>query len=111
VLSSDEPYDLQPYVEDGTLPLTADQAEEFGALLFRAVLEARTDLVGQVSGARHITDTDSGHYIHQEQPRLMISAIREVVVAARKKACTLKLKLTSGADKLMEADFSYNVSD
>jgi hypothetical protein len=82
VLSSDEPYDLTPYVDDGTLP--ADIAEEFGNFLFRAIVEARADLVSQVPGARHITNTDSGHYIHQEQPQLVIDSIREVVGAVRK---------------------------
>ena len=82
VLSSDEPFDLTPYVEAGVVP--ADIAEQFAKDLFRAVLEARADLVSQVPGARHITDTHSGHYIHQEQPKLVIDSIREVVEAARK---------------------------
>jgi pimeloyl-ACP methyl ester carboxylesterase len=90
VLSSDEPYDLSPFVDAGVVP--ADIAEEFGDFLFQAILEARADLVSQVPGARHITDTDSGHYIHQEQPRLVIDSVREVVEAARKKACTLGTK-------------------
>jgi len=81
VLSSDERYDLKPYVDDGTLPLRADQAEEFGNFLFQAVLDARAYLVSQVPGARHITNTDSGHYIHQEHPQLVIESIREVVDA------------------------------
>ena len=82
VLSADEPLDLTPYVEDGSLPLTADQAEAFGKLLFQAFVDARADLVSQVPGARHITNTHSGHYIHQEQPQLVIDSIREVVDAA-----------------------------
>ena len=79
VLSSDEPYDLTPFVDAGEVP--ADIAEEFAKDLFRAVLGARAHLVSQVPGARHITDTDSGHYIHQEQPQLVIDSIREVVDA------------------------------
>ena len=82
VLSSDEPYDLIPYVKDGTLPLTIAQAKEFGRILFQEVLYARANLVSQVPGARHITNTDSGHYIHQEQPKLVIDSVREVVDAA-----------------------------
>jgi hypothetical protein len=42
-----------------------------------------------VPGARHITDTHSGHYIHQEQPQLVIDSIREVVDAARVGSTTL----------------------
>ena len=82
VLSADEPLDLTPYVEDGSLPLTAEEAKEFGKLLFQAFVDARADLVSQVPGARHITNTHSGHYIHQEQPQLVIDSIREVVDAA-----------------------------
>jgi pimeloyl-ACP methyl ester carboxylesterase len=92
VLSADEPLDLLPFVEDGTLPLTADEAEAFGKLLFQAFVDARADLVSQVPGARHITDTDSGHYVHQEQPQLVIDSVREVVNAARKKSCALGVK-------------------
>jgi pimeloyl-ACP methyl ester carboxylesterase len=90
VLSSDQPYEFTPFVESGEVP--ADIAEQFEKDLFRAVLKARADLVSQVPGARHITDTDSGHYIHQENPQLVIASIREVVEAARKKACTLEFK-------------------
>jgi pimeloyl-ACP methyl ester carboxylesterase len=90
VLSSDEPYDLAPFVESGVVP--ADVAEEFGDLLFRAVLEARADLVRRVPGAGHITDTHSGHYIHQERPWLVISSVREVAGAVRKKTCTLEFE-------------------
>ena len=92
VLSADEPMDLLPLVENGTLPMTPEEAKEFGELLFRANVDARSDLVNQVPGARHITDTDSGHYIHWEQPELVTAAVREVVEAARKKSCALGVK-------------------
>lgn len=32
-------------------------------------------------GAEHITETNSGHDIHNEQPKLVIDAIRQVVDA------------------------------
>jgi pimeloyl-ACP methyl ester carboxylesterase len=92
VLSADEPMDLLPLVENGTLPMTPEEAKEFGELLFRANVDARSDLVSQVPGARHITDTDSSHYIHQIQPQLVIDSVREVVAAARKKSCALDIK-------------------
>jgi pimeloyl-ACP methyl ester carboxylesterase len=79
VLSADKPYDIAPLAKDGTLPLTVKEAKEFGKLLFQAVVDARANLVSQVPGARHTTDTDSDHYIHQEQPQLVIDSIREVV--------------------------------
>jgi pimeloyl-ACP methyl ester carboxylesterase len=91
VLSADEPLDTTPFVEDGTFP-TPEEAKEFGELILRATVDARSDLVSQVPGARHITDTDSGHYIHWERPKLVIKQIREVVEAARKKSCALGVK-------------------
>src|SRR5918993_2788686 len=51
VLSADEPMDLLPFVENGTLPMTPEEAKEFGELLFRASVDARSDLVRQVPGA------------------------------------------------------------
>ncbi|HEX5699619.1 MAG TPA: hypothetical protein VFX77_03160, partial [Rubrobacter sp.] len=92
VFQSDEPFDLTPYVEDGSLPMTAEEAEEFRKLLFGAWRDAMADLVSQVPGARFITKTHSGHYIHWEQPQLVIDSVREVVDAARKKSCALGVK-------------------
>ena len=86
---SDKPFDLSPYVEDGTLPMTAEEAEEFRILLYNAWHDAIGDLVSQVPGARFIDDPHSGHYIHQEQPQLVIDSIREVVDAARVGSTTL----------------------
>ena len=83
---------LSPFVENGTLPMTPEEAKEFGRLLFNAFVDARADLVSQVPGARHITNTHSGQYIHLEQPQLVIDAVREVVEAARKKSCALGVK-------------------
>jgi hypothetical protein len=36
-----------------------------------------------VPNAEHITETNSGHDIHNEQPQLVIDAIRQVVEAAK----------------------------
>ena len=86
---SDVPFDFTPYVEDGTLPMTAEEAEQFRILLYNAWHDAIGDLVSQVPGARFIDDPHSGHYIHQEQPQLVIDSIREVVDAARVGSTTL----------------------
>jgi pimeloyl-ACP methyl ester carboxylesterase len=91
-LRSDEPFDLTPYVEDGSLPMTVEQAKEFLEVLTRAWGNAVAALVRSVPGARVITETHSGHYIHQEQPQLVIDSVREVVEAARKKSCSLDIK-------------------
>jgi pimeloyl-ACP methyl ester carboxylesterase len=92
VLQSDEPFDLTPYVEDGSLPMTAEQAEQFRKWLYQSWQDAMADLVSQVPGAKLITETHSGHYIHQERPKLVINQIRKVVGAARKKSCALGVK-------------------
>jgi pimeloyl-ACP methyl ester carboxylesterase len=92
VLSADKPYDLKSMVEAGQLPADIGggvSAVEFGKLLFQAVVDARGYLVSQVPGAKHITDTDSDHYVHQEQPQLVIDSIREVVDAAALGGTTL----------------------
>jgi hypothetical protein len=90
VLSADKRLDLLPFVEEGSLPMTPEEAKEFGKLILQATVDARADLVSQVPGARHITNTHSGHYIHQEQPQLVIDAIREVVDAAAVGSTTLE---------------------
>jgi pimeloyl-ACP methyl ester carboxylesterase len=89
VLSADERYDLMPYVKDGTLPLKAEEAKKFERLLFNAVVDARGDLVSRVPGARHITNTDSGQYIHQVQPQLVTDSVREVLDAVEQQSSSL----------------------
>ena len=83
VLSSVKPIDLTPLVDAGEVP--ADIADKFAKDLFQAILKARANLVSRVPGAKHIK-TDSGHYIHQERPQLVIDSVREVVDAVRHKA-------------------------
>jgi hypothetical protein len=36
-----------------------------------------------VPNAKHITNTNSGHEIHKEQPQLVVEAIRDVVDTVR----------------------------
>ncbi len=92
VFSADEPYDLKSLVDAGQIPAEVGggvSAVEFGKLLFDAVVGARADLVSQVPGARHITNTNSGHYIHQKHPKLVTNSIREVVDSAAVGSTTL----------------------
>ncbi|MGH3144982.1 MAG: alpha/beta fold hydrolase, partial [Rubrobacter sp.] len=86
---SDAPFDFTPFVEDGTLPMTLEEAEQFRILLYNAWHDTIGGWVSQVPGARFIDDPQSGHYIHQEQPQLVIDSIREVVDAARVGGTTL----------------------
>src|SRR5215213_1877797 len=86
---SDVPFDFAPFVEDGTLPMTLEEAEQFRILLYNAWHDAIGDLVSQVPGARFIDDPHSGHYIHQEQPQLVIESVREVLDAVEQQSPSL----------------------
>jgi pimeloyl-ACP methyl ester carboxylesterase len=65
----------------GTLP--ADVPPDFGYVTDAAQKQAQERLAKLVPNANHITDTNSGHEIHKEQPQLVIDAIRQVVDAVR----------------------------
>ena len=48
------------------------------------------DLLAAHLDAEHITDTDSGHFIQGENPKLVVASVRKVVGTVRKKeACAL----------------------
>jgi pimeloyl-ACP methyl ester carboxylesterase len=83
VLSADRPWGPQipSMVAAGTLP--ADIPADFGYVTDAAQKIAQAQLARLVPNAKHITDTNSGHEIHKEQPQLVISAIREVVEMVR----------------------------
>lgn len=83
VLSADRPWgpQLPAMVEAGLLP--AGTPPDFGAVTDRAQRRAQETLAALVPGARHVTDTHSGHDIHNEQPRLVIDAVLDVVKAVR----------------------------
>ncbi|MDX2166701.1 MAG: alpha/beta hydrolase [Deltaproteobacteria bacterium] len=66
--------------------LTADMPFDFGAgteaATWRAWGEAQARLAAQLH-ARHVTDTDSGHYLAGEQPALVTREIRAIVERSR----------------------------
>ena len=51
--------------------------------------KAQERLTKLVPNEKHITNTNSGHEIHKEQPQLVIDAIREVVEAVRNRRLAL----------------------
>jgi pimeloyl-ACP methyl ester carboxylesterase len=65
--------------------LTSDKRFDFGAGGPETWLAWRTahDRLAKLLNAKHVSDTNSGHAIQMEQPRLVIDAIREVVEAVR----------------------------
>jgi uroporphyrinogen-III decarboxylase len=65
----------------GKLP--SDVPPDFGYVTDAAQKKAQEQLANLVPNAKHITNTNSGHEIHKEQPQLVIDAIRQVVEAVR----------------------------
>jgi pimeloyl-ACP methyl ester carboxylesterase len=101
-----EAADYQPSVDAlraappvGEIPavvLTSDQCFEFvpgsDAKATCSAWREAQDLLAVHLDAKHITDTDSGHFIQGENPKLVVASVRKVVDAARKKACALGVK-------------------
>jgi pimeloyl-ACP methyl ester carboxylesterase len=65
VLTSDKPFDFG--AGDGTWPAWLAAQDQLATLL----------------SAKHITDTNSGHYIAGEQPKLVVDSIHQVMEAVR----------------------------
>ena len=83
VLSADRPWGPQipSMIAEGKLP--AEVPPDFGYVSDAAQKQAQAQLAELVPGAKHITNTNSGHEIHKEQPQLVIDSIRQVVDAVR----------------------------
>jgi pimeloyl-ACP methyl ester carboxylesterase len=83
VLSADRGWGPQvpSMIAAGKLP--ADVPQNFGYVTDAAQKKAQETLAHLVANAKHITNTNSGHEIHKEQPQLVIEAIRQVVDAVR----------------------------
>ena len=81
ILTADLPPIGADDVASGVFP--ASVTVEFVNALWSAQIAAHAALARLFPGAKHITNTSSHHYIHLEQPQLVIDAIREVVDAVR----------------------------
>ncbi|MEO8506876.1 MAG: alpha/beta hydrolase [Betaproteobacteria bacterium] len=81
ILTADLPPISADDVASGVLPPSV--TVEFVNALWSAQIAAQTALARLFPSARHITNTNSHHYIHLEQPQIVIDAIREVVDAVR----------------------------
>jgi hypothetical protein len=65
----------------GVLP--ADVPPDFGYVTDAAQKKAQERLAKLVPNVKHISNTNSGHEIHKEQPQIVINSIHEVVEAVR----------------------------
>jgi len=83
VLSADRPWgpQVRSMIAAGKLP--TDVPPDFGYVVDTAQKKAQERLAKLVPNEKHITNTNSGHEIHKEQPQLVVDAIREVVDAVR----------------------------
>lgn len=83
VISADHLYGplFPELIASGQLP--PGVPEDFGYVLDEAQRESQAGLAELLPGAVHLTKTDSGHAVHQEQPRLVTDAILEVVGRVR----------------------------
>ena len=68
-------------IADGVFPPIVTQ--QFADALWTAQMSAQDALARLFPNAKHITNTNSRHYIHYEQPRIVIDAIREIVDGVR----------------------------
>jgi pimeloyl-ACP methyl ester carboxylesterase len=83
VLTADESIALivREMLEAGLLP--SDTPATFGDALWQAQLAAQDALPRAFPNVEHVTNTNAGHYIHLENPQLVIDSIREVVEQVR----------------------------
>ncbi|WP_448006748.1 alpha/beta fold hydrolase [Agromyces bauzanensis] len=83
VISADHAYGplFPELIASGQVP--SGVPEDFGYVLDEAQRESQAGLAGLLPGAVHLTKTDSGHAVHQEQPRLVAEAILDVVIRVR----------------------------
>lgn len=83
VISADQPWGPiveQQYADGGLLPgVPAD----FGYVLDDVHVQSQEALAAMAPGSELITDTDSGHNVHQEQPQLVTDAILRVIDEVR----------------------------
>ncbi len=81
VLTADQPVISAADIATGQLPPFVDQA--FADALWSAQLAAQNELAAKFPAATHITKTNAHHYIHNEQPQLVLDVISQVVDHAR----------------------------
>lgn len=76
ILASDKPYDFKELIKEGVLP--PDAPLDFGPKVFNAHIKGQERLAA-IYGGKLIKNTHAGHYIQNENPKVVIDAIREVV--------------------------------
>jgi pimeloyl-ACP methyl ester carboxylesterase len=80
ILTSDQPYNLKTVAAQGDLP--PGIPVNFGPVIFKAHIAGQRILAERLN-AKLILDTHASHYVHTEQPQLVINSIRYVVDRVR----------------------------
>jgi pimeloyl-ACP methyl ester carboxylesterase len=83
VLSADRPWGPQVQSMTAANKLPSEVPSDFGYIVDAAQKKSQEKLAKLVPNEKHLTNTNSGHEIHKEQPQLVIDAIRDVVDAVR----------------------------
>lgn len=81
ILTADLPPITAQDVASGALPSSVTL--DFVKSLWSAQIAAQDALGKMFPAARRITNTNSQHYIHLQQPQIVVDAIRDVVAAVR----------------------------
>lgn len=83
VISADRPWGqiVEQLHADGEL--LPGVPADFGYVLDEAAATSQAGLAALLPGSEHITDTDSGHNVHLEQPQLVADAVLGVVDEVR----------------------------
>jgi pimeloyl-ACP methyl ester carboxylesterase len=81
VLTADQFQITPEAIASGQLPAFVTQ--EFADALWRSQLAAQDELAAKFPGAEHLTNTNATHYIQNDQPKLVVDSIRDVVRRVR----------------------------
>ncbi|GAB3259445.1 alpha/beta fold hydrolase [Arthrobacter pigmenti] len=86
VITADKPWG--PIVEEqhAAGQLLPGIPPKFGYVLDKAAAKAQAGLAALLPGSKHITDTNAGHNVHQEQPQLVSDEVLTVVDLVREGA-------------------------
>jgi pimeloyl-ACP methyl ester carboxylesterase len=90
VLSADEPIGPTIPALKAAGVVGPEIPDDFGYVTDAAQAKSQADLAALAEGSIHITDTDSGHNVHHEQPALVAEAILDVVARVRAGAATAR---------------------
>src|SRR5262249_11444706 len=80
LVADDRDFNLKPYAAKGLVPPGIPL--DFGPVIFKAHIAGHMKLAERLH-AKLILNTNAGHYIHTEQPQMVIDAIRYVVNRVR----------------------------